>query len=228
MKKPKNAHTRPGRSTELDRSDMALFDRVVADAKPLKNNRLPAVEVEFAVAVPDPENTKKPRKDSKPKAKQILTRHQLASEAASFPAALDDHGPGRTPGLDRRTELRLRRGQIAIEGRVDLHGMRQVEAHIALNAFIQGSYRGGRRCVLVITGKGARGSTRGDARGDARGDVGGGGRGDSEAGVLRRMTPAWLKDGPNRSIVLAYAPAQPRDGGAGAIYVLLRRQRAGQ
>ena len=108
------------------------------------------------------------------------------------------------PGLDRRSVERLRRGELRLEARLDLHGMTQGEAHRALGDFLAQSHRAGRRCVLVITGKGARGS----------GD-----------GVLRAAVPRWLNEAPNRARLLAFAPAQPRDGGTGALYLLLRRQR---
>jgi DNA-nicking Smr family endonuclease len=62
----------------------------------------------------------------------------------------------------------------------------------------------GRRCVLVITGKGIW---------------------RSEAGILREMVPRWLNEAPNRARVLAIAHAQPRHGGQGALYVLLKRKR---
>ena len=108
------------------------------------------------------------------------------------------------PGLDRRSVERLRGGELRIEARLDLHGMTQGEAHRALGDFVAHAHRAGLRCVLVITGKGGRGS----------GD-----------GVLRAAVPRWLNEAPNRAALLAFAPAQPRDGGTGALYLLLRRQR---
>ena len=109
-------------------------------------------------------------------------------------------------GLDRATAERLKRGRRAIEARLDLHGMTQAEAHAALSGFIVRSQADGRRCVLVITGRG-------------RASPGG--------GVLKEAVPRWL-DGPRlRPHILATAPAQPRHGGNGAIYVLLRRLREG-
>jgi len=111
---------------------------------------------------------------------------------------------GTAPGLDRRSIERLRRGELRLEARLDLHGMTQSEAHRALGDFLARCHQAGRRCVLVITGKGGRGS----------GD-----------GVLRAAAPRWLNEAPNRARLLAFAPAQPRDGGAGALYLLLRRQR---
>jgi DNA-nicking Smr family endonuclease len=110
--------------------------------------------------------------------------------------------PGRTAGLDKRSAQRLRRGQTEIEARLDLHGHTQSEAHRALNAFIAGQQAAGRRCLLIITGKGERGE-----------------------GVLRQALPRWLAEAPNAGRILAIEQAQPRHGGGGAIYVLLRKGR---
>lgn len=106
------------------------------------------------------------------------------------------------PGVDRRTDDRLRRGQMQIDARIDLHGMGQAEACAALREFLIGSYQQGRRCVLVITGKGRDGK-----------------------GVLRDKTPQWLREGDLAGIVLRAYPAKPQHGGQGALYVLLRRRR---
>lgn len=112
--------------------------------------------------------------------------------------------PGVTTGLDRRTGDRLRRGQLEIDGRIDLHGMVQSDAHAALTACIHRCWRDGRRCVLVITGKG---------------------RAREGGGVLARMVPRWLSEATLRPMVLAIQPAQPKHGGDGALYVLLKRRR---
>ena len=112
--------------------------------------------------------------------------------------------PGRSAGVDKRLAERLKRGQLAIESVLDLHGQTQDEAHRQLDAFLAAAAHAGRRCVLVITGKGAWREA---------------------AGVLREMVPRWLNEAPNRARVLAIAHAQPRHGGAGALYVLLKRRR---
>jgi DNA-nicking Smr family endonuclease len=119
--------------------------------------------------------------------------------------ALPVLAPGTVAGVDRATAERLRRGALAIDGRLDLHGLTQDEAHAALERFLAGSAARGRRCVLVITGKGL---------GDSFG-----------RGVLRQAVPRWLNEAPNRARILAVMPAQPRHGGAGALYVLLKRNR---
>jgi len=107
-------------------------------------------------------------------------------------------------GIDRANAERLKRGRHPVEARLDLHGKTQAEAHQALAAFIHGSSEAGLRCVLVITGRGL---------------------GPSGPGVLRSVVPRWLQEAGLRQRILAMAPAQPRDGGAGAFYLLLRRQR---
>ncbi|MBL26538.1 MAG: DNA mismatch repair protein MutS [Rhodospirillaceae bacterium] len=122
------------------------------------------------------------------------------------PVTLPPLAKGNAPGLDKRSAQRLRRGRYEVDDRIDLHGMTQDRAHAALNAFINASYSRGHRCVLVITGKGGLGPS-------------------GEGGVLRRSVPRWLNEAPVRASVLAFQPAQPRDGGEGALYVLLRRRR---
>ncbi|HSK39949.1 MAG TPA: Smr/MutS family protein, partial [Arenibaculum sp.] len=117
------------------------------------------------------------------------------------------------PGVDRRTDDRLRRGRIEIQARIDLHGLTQAQAHAALSAFVMRGWHEGRRTLLVITGKGSTGN------GDARGTTG---RGE---GVLRAAVPRWLNEAALRPLVLAIRHAQPRHGGEGALYVLLKRNR---
>ncbi len=110
--------------------------------------------------------------------------------------------PGGNSGIDARTAARLKRGRIRPEARLDLHGMTLEEAHRAVAGFI-GRCAGARlRCVIVITGKGRLGET---------------------SGTLRTELPRWLALSATRAHVLAFAEARPRDGGAGACYILLRR-----
>ena len=108
----------------------------------------------------------------------------------------------RFAGIDRANAERLKRGLHRIEARLDLHGMTQAEAHGALSAFIASSRVAGRRCVLVITGRGF---------------------GQSGPGVLKSSAPRWLEEPELRREILATAPAQPHHGGPGATYLLLRR-----
>jgi DNA-nicking Smr family endonuclease len=115
--------------------------------------------------------------------------------------------------LDRRSAQKLRRGTLALDGRLDLHGMTQDEAFQALAGFIAAQARRGHKYVLVITGKGAVRSLRDGAVVSRPG------------GVLRDQVPKWLAAPALRRHVQAIQPAAPRHGGDGAVYVLLRRAR---
>ena len=111
---------------------------------------------------------------------------------------------GRAADLDRRTMDKLRKGRLRPQGRLDLHGLTADRALNALNGFLADAQYNGKRCVLVITGKGSM---------------------KEGGGVIRRELPAWLNAPGNRARVLGFAGAQPGDGGGGAFYVLLKRRR---
>jgi DNA-nicking Smr family endonuclease len=113
-----------------------------------------------------------------------------------------------TPGLDKGTARRLARGRREPEARLDLHGMTADRAHAALTRFVGDGVARGLRCLLVVTGmgRGPEGGHRGD-------------------GVLRRETPRWLGVAPLSGHVVGVFEAHARHGGAGALYVYLRRRR---
>jgi DNA-nicking Smr family endonuclease len=108
--------------------------------------------------------------------------------------------------LGRRKRSRVSRGKEAIDGRLDLHGLTQSEAHPTLLRFLHQASARQARLVLVITGKG----------------------GDGERGVLRRQLPQWLSLPEFRALVVGFEQAGPRHGGEGAWYVSVRRSRAGE
>ncbi len=117
----------------------------------------------------------------------------------------EEYVEGARVGLDPRLIVRLRRGEFPIEAHLDLHGMTQADSRQALTEFIQESARKGRRTVLVVPGRGL-GSPGGKP-------------------VLKHATVHWLSHGMLCGYVLCFVTARPTDGGAGAIYVLLRRDR---
>ena len=175
-----------------------LFRRAMRDVKPLKQ-RTSCVRSEKSVSfrTSGPANTATAKRALYPR---------TAAPAATSPkskAHILQHGD--TAGLDRRTGQRFKRGQLPVEARLDLHGMNQTEAHHALSTFLSVQQAAGRRCVIVVTGKGV---------------------GKEGGGVLRNAVPRWLNEVPNRDKVLAFEYARQKDGGAGALYVLLRRRRA--
>ena len=117
--------------------------------------------------------------------------------------------PALSGAMDRRTRSRLTRGAVAIDMRIDLHGLTQAAAERRLVRFLHEAQDDGARVVLVITGKG---KPVGEGRGDER-------------GVLRRMAPHWLAAPGMRSIVVGFEEAAQAHGGAGALYVRIRRRR---
>jgi len=108
--------------------------------------------------------------------------------------------------LGRRMKQRVARGKEAIDGRLDLHGLTQSEAHAALLRFLRAANARGARLVLVITGKGAR-------------------EGSSERGVLKKQVPHWLGLPEFRTLVAGFDDAHVTHGGEGALYVRVRRRK---
>ncbi len=101
-------------------------------------------------------------------------------------------------GLQKKLQRRIRQGLIRPEASLDLHGYRQAEAHAALDAFLADASARGQRMLIIVHGQGYR------SVGEA---------------VLKPLVQRWLAQQPS---VLAWCPAQPRDGGGGASYVYLR------
>lgn len=97
---------------------------------------------------------------------------------------------------------------VHIHGRLDLHGMSQDQAYSRIISFIERAHRTQKRCVLIITGKGLGESNHWW----------------EERGVLKQQVPRWLMEDPLRSLITTFTNARPEHGGAGAIYVFLRRR----
>lgn len=114
--------------------------------------------------------------------------------------------------LERRARKKLSRGNMAVDAALDLHGLRQHEAHPALHSFLLRAQRRGAKIVLVVTGKG-EGRTADDY---------------SEGGVLRRAVPLWLRAPEWRGLVVGFEEAARQHGGAGALYIRIRRHDRGE
>jgi DNA-nicking Smr family endonuclease len=111
--------------------------------------------------------------------------------------------------IERRLRRELSRGRAAIDGALDLHGLTQAEAHQALRGFLRHNQARGARLVIIVTGKGG---TLDEFSGWP-----------NERGVLKRLTPQWLREPDLRSVVLGFEEAGRAHGGSGALYVRLRR-----
>ena len=189
----------PNRNTVIP-ADAHLWRAVAESARPLKRKRARSPSPR-----PDLSEDREKEKIAAP-----ATPPKTAPKPARQPSAppLPALHPGAAPGVDRATAARLRKGEMSINATLDLHGYTQAEAHTALIVFIARARAAGHRCMLVVTGKGGKEGADGRA-----------------TGVLRASVPRWLNEAPLRAHVLAFAPARPRHGGEGALYVLIRRVR---
>ena len=134
----------------------------------------------------------------------IRALEALVSGDAPFDLAdTDEFIEGRVPGLDVGIVRRLRRGEFAVQGHIDLHGMTREEAKSAVDAFLKKERSAGKRCVLLVHGRGLHSK--------------------DQVPILKDALKHWLATARFGRHVLAFATARPVDGGAGAIYVLLRR-----
>jgi DNA-nicking Smr family endonuclease len=149
---------------------------------------------------------------TEPKAKKPAPARPVKTPAPSQPKPqpLPELGHGAAPGVDKRTAQRLRRGRLDVEARLDLHGFTQSQAHPALDNFLGNAQQSGKRCVLVVTGKGTRQIDE---------DTGL----DRATGVLKDQVPRWLNQPPNRGRILSFTHATQADGGSGALYILLKK-----
>ncbi len=183
----------------LSDDDRRLWWRVARTIAPLPGRKAPKPATTTDPATLDEDDDpvlKPPKRSTAP-----------AGSPSSIAPKLKTVTPGSSADMDRRLAQRFRRGQLSIDARYDLHGMRQREAHVALNAFLAQAQARGCRCVLVITGKGQRAPLA------------------ERTGVLKAQLPRWLNEAPNRGRILALTTARPRHGGEGAFYVLLKKLR---
>jgi DNA-nicking Smr family endonuclease len=176
-------------------TDAELWAKVARSARPLRKGPV----------VPRAA-TLKPR--AKPPAKEASPPAKPAPKVVAKPVAVP-----RGEALDRQTARKLERGHVAVEARLDLHGMRQRDAHTALRKFLKWAQSKDYRHVLVITGKGAAPDARRSFyQDDAR-------------GVLRSSVPHWLAQPDLAHVVVSFSEAPRRLGGEGALYVRLRKSR---
>lgn len=106
------------------------------------------------------------------------------------------------PGLQFKAQKKLRQGKVSIDDHLDLHGLTIEEARETLLEFIDFAENQQVRCILLVHGKGYRAQT--------------------QKPVLKNKVNSWLRQHPG---VLAFSSAQPKDGGTGAVYIILKVKR---
>ncbi len=193
-KKPTPPANASDKAPAVPLDDVALFLEAAAGAVPLKAGPVRVVARPEG-RLPDP------RADDREVTAELeaLVRGEARFRLEDTFEFLE----GAVADLDKRTRLRLRRGEFAVQAHVDLHGLRREEAHAEVDRFVREQHRLGRRCVLIVHGRGLNSKDRGP--------------------VLKEQIGRWLTRGATGKQVLAFCSARPCDGGAGAVYVLLRR-----
>lgn len=200
MKKPLTKGR--GAATPPDEDLWRLAASTIEPLKKRKGRYHPAAESDAPLrSAAEPERVRRPVKS--PKFEK--------GPPPAVPAKIDRSGaPPPLSEFDRRSVRRIRSGRVEIEARIDLHGMRQNEAHGALRSFLLRAHARGLRYVLVITGKGKPPSSRNEEGGPR------------ESGVLKRNVPRWLAEPELARVVVSHAEASIRHGGEGALYIHIR------
>ncbi len=185
----------------LDKShnDEFFFNRMMMGVQPLGDDQRGRVTT--APKLPKREPKPLPMRDPDDDVRDHLMN--LVEGGARF--EVTDDGvrlEGKRIDLGDGTMRRLRRGELPIDARLDLHGKRSDEARDALEAFLADRRRRRDRTVLVIHGRGDHSP--------------------AGIGVLRGEIAAWLSQGRSSQHVAAFATSREEDGGSGALYVLLR------
>lgn len=176
--------------------DAALFLEAVGEVAPVKVGKTRAP----APPPPSADQLKIPSEE----AESLARLAELVSGEGEFDLAdSDEFVEGAVHGFDERVMRKLRAGEFSTQAHVDLHGLTKDEAKAALDQFIQKSRVAGYRCVLVVTGRGLHSK--------------------DQIPVLKQSVQVWLTHGRPAKQVLGFCSARPKDGGAGALYVLLRR-----
>ncbi len=175
--------------------DLSLFAREMRGVQPLGSSD------SVAPGAPPPQEAPAARDDD---AEAMAELADLVAGRSSFDIAdSDEYVEGIAQGLDRRLLKRLRLGQFAVQAHLDLHGQTRALARDAVEGFVVESRQRGRRCVLIVHGRGLNSK--------------------DQVPVLKEALKVWLARGRIARSVLAFCSARPSDGGTGAVYVLLRR-----
>ena len=165
----------------MTEDDDTLWKIMTEDVTPLEDRQIPL------------RKTTRPARTKKPQHVHVKS-HNKAHELVHSSSPYHEKPPA---PLDKNTASKLRKGQIKIEGRLDLHGMSLDQAHTRLTPFIMDAYYNKKRCVIVVTGKGL--------------------------GILQRNVPLWLEQHPLKQVIMKTSRAHAKHGGDGALYVYLRK-----
>jgi len=207
-----NNHSHGKGKRPLSREDRELWDKVKKTASPLTSNlprfedlmkaEVPVVPVTLVHETGNLEDEIHPQRKNNRRQATIL--RPTGSGRPSGPHQIILGAAPLDNILDQKTIRKISKGRTPIDSRVDLHGMTQVQAHGRLYDVLEQAWRSHKRVILVITGKGRNGE-----------------------GILRQSVPRWLAEPAFKAITSGFSEAQVVHGGAGALYVRIKRQRGG-
>jgi len=183
---------------KIEEGDEDLFQEAMKDVVPLKEARKRIVRSPSRKEeIADPCLSQEERE-----------RHYLSAlvkDSSAWDISFsDEYMVGAVPGVGPKVMRRLKRGEFSVQDYIDLHGLKKKEAEEAVREFIIESYQRGLRCVLIVHGRGL-------------GSV-------DHQPAIKRELPLWFRRGMLKRIVIAFVTARPCDGGAGALYVLLKKR----
>lgn len=179
------------------RPDHMVFKEAMAGVKKISRAKCtvqmpPRPALQAAEAKPDPET------------ESVKQLKNLVEYGTGFVVSLTpEYVEGMAQNVNPEVARRLHRGDFSIQDHIDLHGLRVLEAHEAVDRFLKRSIASGKRAVLVIHGRGLSSPAE---------------------PVLKSKVYRWLTTSPWHKWVVAFTSARLCDGGAGATYVLLRRK----
>lgn len=181
------------RKRELKADEHVLWGKVAKTTRPMSGR------MEDLLAFDDILETSLPTASASPDWKSVDT------VVSSMPEKQPAKPGGQHHPLEKPVKRKLAKGRLALQARIDLHGLIQSEAHALLHGFLVHAHERGLRHVLVITGKG---SSMGSD------------------GALKRAVPLWFSKPDFRHLISSYETAASHHGGEGAMYVRLSRARA--
>jgi len=195
-----------------DIADWHLWTEVTKSVSPLKppdKNILRVRRPDLPVSLQDddtPKTRTKVRPASKSWAPLATHIHNTDRHLPHFNSVVVPQKPDKP--LDQKLRRKIARGRVSIDATLDLHGMRQFEAHSALIHFVSAAFYRGDRNILVITGKGIKRTGYAEFE---------------QKGVLRNLVPRWLKEPALVHMVAGIDAAAQNHGGAGALYLRLKK-----
>ena len=187
----------PAQPLVQEENEEELFFRHMQDVTPLKHDGRVRI-------TPPPPNLQLRAQTEENEA--LAELYDLVAGRSGFDITdTDEYLEGTVNGLDIRLVRKLRAGEFSRQAALDLHGMTSEAAQVEVENFILGAVRMGLRCVLIVHGRGRNSP--------------------GQIPVLKDRLKQWLTRAKLGRLVLAFATARPHDGGPGAMYVLLRRDR---